>query len=143
MASKSRNTLKSEFVSGTAATQSKFEDIFDSHFNVYEDSVLLGPTGVTGTNGLIGPEGATHYNGMLGPDGATHYHGLVGPSVTYENGLVGPSGATHYLGLWLDNTGYIPAGGGSTGQTGQTIINSNILYICVGLNTWRKVIGVV
>jgi len=52
MSIKSRNDLKLEFVSGTAATQDKFADVFDSHFNKESDSVLEGPLGMTGTKGL-------------------------------------------------------------------------------------------
>jgi hypothetical protein len=48
----SRNALKSEFTSGTAATSSKFEDVFDSTYNLNDDSLLLGPVGITGTKGL-------------------------------------------------------------------------------------------
>jgi hypothetical protein len=63
MSIKTKNTLKSMFAAGTAATQSKFDDLFDSHYNKAEDSVLLGPIGVTGSKGLLGPEGATSYVG--------------------------------------------------------------------------------
>lgn len=61
---KTRNTLKGLFAAGTAATQSKFDDLFDSHLNKADDSVLMGPVGVTGTKGLIGPEGSTSYMGL-------------------------------------------------------------------------------
>ena len=141
MSIKTRNTLKSEFVSGTAATQSKFEDIFDSQYNKAEDSVLIGPVGLTGTNGLVGPDGATHYNGLIGPSDS-HHNGLVGPTGDlHYNGLIGPPGATHHFGLWYDNSGYVPGGANSLGTTGQTIIDSGVIYICVATNTWKKVIG--
>jgi hypothetical protein len=52
MSIKNRNDLKLEFVSGTAATQDKFADVFDSHYNKVDDSVLMGPIGMTATNGL-------------------------------------------------------------------------------------------
>lgn len=64
MSIKTRNTLKGLFASGTAATQSKFDDLFDSHLNKAEDSVLMGPVGVTGSKGLLGPQGATSYVGL-------------------------------------------------------------------------------
>jgi hypothetical protein len=48
----SRNALKAEFISGTAATESKFGDLFDSSYNLNDDSVILGPTGITGSYGL-------------------------------------------------------------------------------------------
>ena len=64
MSIKTRNTLKSEFIAGTAATQSKFDDLFESHYNKGEDSVLLGPVGVTGIKGLLGPTGTTSYTGL-------------------------------------------------------------------------------
>jgi len=78
MSIKSRNELKTQFVSGTAATQDKFNDIFDSSYNRNDDSVLQGPIGQTATNGLVGPAGPTHYTGLwidalapTGPTGAT------------------------------------------------------------------------
>lgn len=48
----SRNSLKASFVSGTAATQTKFDDLFDSMFNKNDDSLLEGPVGMTGIKGL-------------------------------------------------------------------------------------------
>lgn len=56
----SRNALKAEFISGTAATADKFADVFDSHYNRNDDSILAGPIGLTGTKGLwYGTIGAT------------------------------------------------------------------------------------
>ena len=125
MSSKSRINLKTEFVSGTAATQTKFEDLIDSSFNTYEDSVLLGPTGQTGTNGLVGPSGVTSYNGLIGPSGPG-----------FDNGLLGPTGSVHYLGLWLDLSGPIPATSGATGSTGQVVISGTSVYVCNSINSW-------
>jgi hypothetical protein len=78
MSIKSRNQLKTQFVSGTAATQDKFNDVFDSSYNRNDDFLLQGPLGQTGANGLVGPTGATHYTGLwidtlasTGPTGAT------------------------------------------------------------------------
>jgi hypothetical protein len=120
MSQKSRLNLKNEFVSGTAATQEKFEDLIDSSFNRYEDSVLMGPIGLTGTNGLVGPAGATHYNGLIGPDGATHY-----------------------IGLWMDYTSAAPTGPSAIGEPGQVIYEDGpsgpYLYICVSENFWIRV----
>lgn len=48
----SRNALKAEFISGTAATSDKFANVFDSTFNLNDDSLLIGPTGITGSYGL-------------------------------------------------------------------------------------------
>ena len=52
MSSLNRNSLKAEFVAGTAATAAKFEDLIDSSYNTAEDSLLLGPLGSTGTYGI-------------------------------------------------------------------------------------------
>ena len=120
MAIKNRTQLKSEFVSGTAATSSKFDDIFDSHFNKYEDSVLAGPSGLTGTNGLVGPSGATFYNGIIGPAGATFYNGL-----------------------WLDSVSAAPVGPTSTGVSGQIVVSGTSIYICYSTNNWIKVAGAI
>ena len=130
MAIKNRTQLKSNFVSGTAATASKFDDIFDSHFNKYDDSVLAGPVGLTGTNGLVGPSGAACYNGLIGPSGDTHY-----------NGLIGPSGDTYFEGLWLDFDSAIPLGTTAAGSTGQVIVGGTSIYICTSINNWLKVTG--
>jgi hypothetical protein len=130
MAIKNRTQLKAEFVSGTAATAAKFEDIFDSHFNKYEDSVLAGPIGETGTNGLVGPSGSTFYNGLLGPEGATFYKGLLGPE-----------GATYFIGLWLDTVSSGPSGSTSSGSTGQVIIADEFVYICRSENNWIRITG--
>lgn len=99
MAIKTRNTLKGEFISGTAATQAKFDDIFDSHYNKGEDSLLLGPVGVTGQKGLLGPEGTTSYTGLWldlnssapggsGSTGATGQVILSGSNVYIHNGAL-------------------------------------------------------
>jgi len=125
MSIKSRNDLKTQFVSGTAATQDKFNDVFDSSYNRNDDSLLHGPIGQTGTNGLVGPSGVTSYNGLIGPSGAT-----------FNNGLIGPDGNTHYLGLWLDLSGPIPATSGATGSTGQVVISGTSVYICNSINSW-------
>ena len=130
MAIKNRTQLKSEFVSGTAATAAKFDDLFDSQFNKSDDSVLSGPVGLTGTNGLVGPSGATFYNGLIGPSGSTFY-----------NGLVGPSGAISYEGLWLDTVSSAPTANNSAGGTGQVIISNGFLYICESTNTWLRITG--
>jgi hypothetical protein len=113
MSSKSRINLKTEFVSGTAATQTKFENLIDSSYNTNEDSVLIGPVGLTGTKGLVGPAGTTSYNGVKGPDGATHY-----------------------LGLWLDLSGSTPGSSASTGATGQVVISGTDVYVCKSANSW-------
>jgi hypothetical protein len=125
MSSKSRINLKTEFVSGTAATQTKFENLIDSAYNTNEDSVLMGPIGLTGTKGLVGPTGTTSYNGLIGPSGSA-----------FNNGLLGPTGATHYLGLWLDQSGATPGSSASAGSTGQVIISGTAVYVCGGLNSW-------
>ena len=125
MSSKSRINLKTEFVSGTAATQTKFENLIDSSYNTNEDSVLLGPVGLTGTRGLVGPTGVTSYNGLIGPSGSA-----------FNNGLLGPTGATHYLGLWLDLSGATPGSSAATGSTGQVVISGTAVYVCGGLNSW-------
>jgi hypothetical protein len=125
MSIKNRNTLKSEFVSGTAATSSKFDDIFDSHFNKYEDSVLAGPLGLTGTNGLVGPDGATFFNGLIGPGGTT-----------FHNGLLGPDGETSYNGVWYTIINDVPGSTGATGIAGQISADINGIWVCYEDNKW-------
>ena len=129
MAIKNRTQLKGQFVAGTAATASKFDDLFDSHFNKFEDSVLAGPEGLTGTNGLVGPSGSTFYNGLIGPNGDTFY-----------NGLKGPIGSTHYTGLWLSDAA-VPEGSTASGATGEVVIGGTAVYICTSLDSWIKLSG--
>lgn len=117
MAIKTRNTLKGLFAAGTAATQSKFDDLFDSHFNKGEDSILNGPVGLTGQNGLLGPSGATFYNGLLGP-----------------------SGATFQTGLWLRTGVTGPTASYSAGTTGEVILDGTAAYIHTG-TVWFKITG--
>ena len=54
-----RNNLKAEFQEGNMATQEYFQDLIDSSYNRAEDSLLMGPLGMTGKYGLIGPTGGT------------------------------------------------------------------------------------
>jgi hypothetical protein len=83
MSIQSRNTLKTGFVAGTAATQSKFADIIDSAFNRNDDSLVLGPTGITGTYGLLGPTGGTYMGMYVCPAyaGFTGASGITGQTV--------------------------------------------------------------
>ena len=79
----SRNALKAEFISGTAATQQKFEDVFDSSYNKNDDSVLIGPVGMTGTLGLW-------FSSATAP-GSSSSSGLTGQTI------LGSSGPTAYM----------------------------------------------
>ena len=101
MSIKSRINLKNEFVSGTAATQQKFEDIFDSSYNMNDDSVLVGPIGQTGTNGLVGPAGATHYTGLW--IDSTGTSGPSGASASGATGQVIIDGGIMYICTVLNN----------------------------------------
>lgn len=70
MAIKARIDLKSDFENGKQATAEKFKDLIDSSYNVYEDSLLQGPLGMTGKTGLwlsgpTAPTGPTS-NGIQG-----------------------------------------------------------------------------
>jgi hypothetical protein len=102
------NDLKDTFSTGNQANENAFADLIDSAYNKNDDSVLLGPVGLTGTYGLRGPSGGTHY-GLLGPSGGTHY------------GLLGPSGGTYYGFYFSGSTA--PGSTSATGSTGQIIIS--------------------
>lgn len=65
MSIKSVTTLKTEFSVGSRATADSFGDLIDSSYNKYEDSVLLGPAGLTGKYGLQGPTGGTYFGGFI------------------------------------------------------------------------------
>lgn len=100
MSVKNRNTLKSEFSNGLMATEEKFGDMIDSPYNRAEDSVLMGPAGITGKYGLLGPTGGTY------------------------NGLKGPAGSTHYIGLFLSTSATAPTGPNSSGTAGEVLFNT-------------------
>lgn len=118
MSQKTKLSLKSEFVSGTAATSAKFEDLIDSAYNKVDDSILYGPLGTTGKYGLLGPTGGTY------------------------NGLIGPSGTDFFVGLFLGNS--TPTGPTSTGSTGQIAVtigaSAAFLYVHNG-TAWTRFIG--
>lgn len=120
MSVKNRNTLKSEFSNGLMATEEKFADMIDSPYNRAEDSILMGPAGITGTYGLIGPTGGTY------------------------NGLKGPAGSTHYVGLFLSTSATAPTGPGSTGIRGEVFIETTgstaYTYIHTG-SSWFRLVG--
>jgi hypothetical protein len=121
MSIKNVNDLKNEFVSGTAATPDKFADLIDSAYNKANDSVLLGPIGQTGQNGLLGPTGSVFYNGLWyeyiggssGPIGATD-SGKPGQIFANENGL--------WICISEDNWIFLSVlgGVGATGPKGET-----------------------
>jgi hypothetical protein len=52
MSQLNRQDLKLGFTAGTQATSAKFGDFIDSAYNRTDDSVLAGPSGQTGANGL-------------------------------------------------------------------------------------------
>jgi hypothetical protein len=166
MSIKSRNDLKAEFVAGTAATESKFNDVFDSHYNKYEDSVLLGPIGQTGQNGLLGPTGPVFYNGLWyeyiggssGPSGATD-SGKPGQIFANEDGLwvciepdnwiflsatvaPGPTGSTGPAGPTGPSyyVSIAPTAPSSPGNIGEYSINGNGFFFHNGTN-WLRVLG--
>ena len=110
----SRNALKSEFTSGTAATSSKFEDVFDSTYNLNDDSLLLGPVGITGTKGL-----------WYASIGAT-------PATLAATGSTGQV-AANSTGIWIciaENTWIKVSSNSSIGGTvtGHLIPGSDITY---------------
>lgn len=120
MSVKNRNTLKSEFGNGLMATEEKFANMIDSPYNRAEDSVLMGPAGITGTYGLIGPTGGTY------------------------NGLKGPSGSTHYIGLFMSTSATAPTGPSSSGTAGEVFFSTTgataYAYIHNG-TSWFRLTG--
>ena len=118
MSQKSKLSLKSEFVSGTAATSAKFEDLIDSAYNKVDDSILYGPLGTTGKYGLLGPTGGTY------------------------NGLIGPAGTDFFVGLFVGNS--TPTGPTSSGATGQVsiVIGTTVSFLYVHNGTvWTRFVG--
>jgi hypothetical protein len=116
---KTINALKTLFSLGKQATEDSFSDLIDSFYGKAEDSVLLGPLGLTGTYGLIGPTGGTH-------------RGLIGPS------------SGNYLGFYYLG-GTAPGSSSSSGSTGQIIFSvtggTGYMYIHSG-SQWIKIEGI-
>lgn len=100
----SRNTLKTGFASGTAATSSKFGDLIDSAFNRNDDSLVLGPTGMTGVYGLLGPTGGTYMGMYVCP----FYAGFTGAS-----GITGQTVFEGYNMYVFSGTNWVKFGGTS------------------------------
>jgi len=90
-----RTTLKSLFVSGTAANQSKFEDVFDSHYNINEDSLLQGPLGLTGSYGVLGPAGGTHHGLWISTGAAPGSSAAAGSTGQVVVAITGSTGAMY------------------------------------------------
>ena len=86
---KTINALKALFSIGEQATEDSFTDLIDSSYNKSEDSILLGPLGLTGRYGLLGPTGGTYLglylSGKTGPLGPTDA-GATGETVLYKDG---------------------------------------------------------
>ena len=53
MSQLTRLILKQGFTGGTSANGTKFGNLIDSFYSITEDSVLAGPSGQTGANGLF------------------------------------------------------------------------------------------
>jgi hypothetical protein len=117
---KSTNDLKDTFATGNQANEDAFADLIDSAYNKSDDSVLLGPEGVTGTYGLIGPTGGTHY-------------GLI------------PSEEGSFIGLYLSSKGSTSVLPNTVGATGETVLYDDggadaYLYIHNG-SQWLRFSG--
>ena len=88
------NELKAEFSNGNQATEESFGNLIDSMYIKSEDSLLLGPLGLTGNYGLLGPSGGTHIglylSGSTAPTGytASGSTGQVIISITGGTGYV-------------------------------------------------------
>jgi hypothetical protein len=84
------------------------------------ETIPIGPTGDTGSNGNTGPTGSTGKTGPTGNTGPTGSTGKTGPT-----GNTGPTGSTGKTGP-TGNTG--PTGCGITGPTGPIGFNFYIYY---------------
>ena len=90
----SRNTLKTGFVAGTAATATKFADLIDSAFNRNDDSLELGPTGMTGATGSVSGLRTRSISTMSTGFGSfCSSFGIGGPSLLNGNSSISVSGS--------------------------------------------------
>ena len=85
MSIKTRTQLVAQTATGQQASASKFEDMIDSAYNRAEDSILVGPLGMTGTIGL--------WISATAPTGRTS----SGSTGQIAFGLTGVTGATSYM----------------------------------------------
>lgn len=114
MAKQTRSALQSMFVSGTAATEQKFEDLLDSFHSVRDDSVIMGPSGVTGLSGMFIISGASAPTSWDGSTGSTGQVAWDGTTLMVHNG--------EYWNAYTGSTSLdSPAiGSGATGADGAT-----------------------
>jgi hypothetical protein len=91
-----RNNLKAEFQDGNMATESYFTDLIDSSYNRAEDSLLVGPVGMTGKFGLLGPTGGTYVGSyiIVTPPTAYNAPGSTG-QIAFRN--TGSTGADMFM----------------------------------------------
>jgi hypothetical protein len=115
-----RNNLKAEFQDGNMATEGYFADLIDSSYNRAEDSILMGPLGLTGKFGLLGPTGGTTYGMHIISGPIPLSPTAAGSTAQVVLKSVGASGAEMYIhngNQWF----YISSSGsGQTGATGRT-----------------------
>jgi hypothetical protein len=95
-----------------------------------------GATGPGGSTGISGATGAPGYPGATGSTGPTGATGAAGASGIGASGASGISGATGPALLRLVSA---PANSNSTGIIGDISYDSTYIYICVAVNTWRRV----
>lgn len=147
------NDLKLWFASGTAATQAKFHGLIDSVYNKLEDSIPLGPSGITGINGVwYTIIGATPLTPTA--SGITGQIAIDNTGIWICNGLnnwlnypifSGPTGATGIqgpTGISQINIVTVPATSGATGNTGDISFSGPDFYFYSNDTTWYKLTGV-
>jgi hypothetical protein len=105
---------------------------------------ITGVTGVTGTTGPTGDSGSFSTVEYLPPTSASVGDAWFDPSegvvyVYYDDvwveavgGNVGPTGTISIVSA--------PTGPSSGGVTGQAAYDASYLYLCVGLNSWIRVL---
>ena len=147
------NELKLLFASGTAATGTKFTALIESFWNKLEDSIPLGPTGITGINGIrYTIIGATPLTPTA--SGITGQIAIDNTGIWICSGLnnwlnypifTGPTGATGIqgpTGLNSVNVVSIPATSGVAGNLGDVSFSGPDFYFYSNDSTWYKLTGV-
>jgi hypothetical protein len=102
-----RNNLKAEFQDGNMATESYFTDLIDSSYNRAEDSLLMGPVGMTGKFGLLGPTGGTYMGSyiIVSPPTAYNSAGSTGQMAFRNTGSTGADMFVHNGTQWFKFSG--------------------------------------
>ena len=100
---------------------------------------IQGVQGVPGATGATGPKGETGSQGIQGIQGVPGATGATGPVGNYVQSYNGLTGNVRLYPITATGAVAPPETATSVGITGQIAWSSDILYICVGTNRWKRI----